>query len=45
MLWTEVWGPFVTADSWWWDDAACVDECVELGTFWEYHMIEAVKDG
>ncbi|KAF4582971.1 hypothetical protein GQ602_006115 [Ophiocordyceps camponoti-floridani] len=45
MLWREVWGEYVTADSWWWDDAACVDECLELGTFWEYHLIEAVKDG
>ncbi|POR35730.1 Uncharacterized protein TPAR_04081 [Tolypocladium paradoxum] len=45
MLWREVWGDYVTAGSWWWDDAACMDECLELGTFWEYHMIEAVKDG
>lgn len=44
MLWRDVWGEHVTTDSWWWDDAACVDECVELGTFWEYHLIEAVKD-
>ncbi|KJZ79349.1 hypothetical protein HIM_01500 [Hirsutella minnesotensis 3608] len=45
MLWMEVWGPLVTADFWWWDDPACVEECLELGTFWEYHLIEAIKDG
>lgn len=44
MLWRSVWGEHVTGDSWWWDDADCVDECVELGTFWEYHLIEAVKE-
>ncbi|PHH61231.1 hypothetical protein CDD81_665 [Ophiocordyceps australis] len=44
MLWRQVWGAFVTADSWWWDDPAIVDECLQLGTFWEYHLIEAVKD-
>ncbi|XP_044721901.1 uncharacterized protein HRG_04816 [Hirsutella rhossiliensis] len=43
MLWRTVWGEHVTANSWWWDDRACVDECVELGTFWEYQLIEAVK--
>jgi hypothetical protein len=44
MLWQETWGAFVTADRWWWDDARCVDECVKLGTYWEYSIIEAVKD-
>ncbi|RDA94700.1 hypothetical protein CP533_6718 [Ophiocordyceps camponoti-saundersi (nom. inval.)] len=45
MLWKEVWGEYVTAGSWWWEDEACVEECLELGTFWEYQLIEAVKDG
>lgn len=44
MLWAEVWGRYVTADKMWWDDAECVKECLELGTFWEYHSIEGVKD-
>jgi SAM-dependent methyltransferase len=43
MLWREVWGGFVTSETWWWEDAACMQECLELGTFWEYHMIQAVK--
>ncbi|KAH6994874.1 hypothetical protein EDB80DRAFT_652774 [Ilyonectria destructans] len=45
MLWMEVWGAFVTAEKWWWEDEKCVEECLELGTFWEYKMIEGVKDG
>lgn len=43
MLWREVWGDFVTASSWWWDDPACLQECLELGTYWEYYSIVAVK--
>lgn len=45
MLWIEVWGAFVTAEKWWWEDEKCVEECLELGTFWEYTMIEGVKHG
>ncbi|CAM1510231.1 Fc.00g005660.m01.CDS01 [Cosmosporella sp. VM-42] len=44
MLWMEVWGDYVTAGCWWWEDAACVEECLHLGTFWEYNVIEGVKD-
>jgi hypothetical protein len=44
MLWKEVWGTFVTGNTWWWEDQACVDECALLGTYWEYSIIEAVKD-
>ncbi|KAH7152903.1 hypothetical protein EDB81DRAFT_718510 [Dactylonectria macrodidyma] len=43
MLWLEVWGTFVTADKWWWEDEECLQECLELGTFWEYKMIEGVR--
>lgn len=43
MLWREVWGGFVTSDTWWWDDAACMQECLERGTFWEYYFIRAIK--
>lgn len=42
-FWMEVWGPFVTTDQWWWEDSACVEECLQLGTFWEYSVINAVK--
>ncbi|KEY65939.1 hypothetical protein S7711_07744 [Stachybotrys chartarum IBT 7711] len=42
-LWMEVWGPYVTAEKWWWEDPVCVDECLQLGTIWEYHLIEGVK--
>ncbi|KAK2072280.1 hypothetical protein P8C59_006644 [Phyllachora maydis] len=45
MLWQEIWGGFVKNDTWWWDVPECVEECVQLGTRWEYSMIEAVKDG
>ncbi|KHO00940.1 uncharacterized protein MAM_01718 [Metarhizium album ARSEF 1941] len=43
MLWRQVWGEFVTSDTWWWEDPDCMQECLELGTFWEYHSIQAVK--
>lgn len=43
-FWQEVWGTYVTADKWWWEDDACVEECLQLGTFWEYRVIEGVKD-
>lgn len=54
MLWKEVWGRHLrpkTVDEagsntnmvWWWEDAACMAECAQLGTFWEYHSIEAVR--
>lgn len=45
MLWTEVWGQFVKANTWWWEDQAIVDECNRMRTTWEYSKIEAVKDG
>ncbi|RSL57156.1 hypothetical protein CEP54_008423 [Fusarium duplospermum] len=45
MLWMEVWGDYVLGDTWWWEDEDCVRECLELGTFWEYKMIEGFKDG
>jgi hypothetical protein len=44
MLWMEVWGTFVAADKWWWEDPVCVQECIQLGTYWEYNLIEAVKE-
>ncbi|RFU76946.1 hypothetical protein TARUN_5294 [Trichoderma arundinaceum] len=44
VLWVEVWGPYVTCSKWWWDDPACVAECLELGTFWEYHAVKGVKE-
>ncbi|KAH7032856.1 uncharacterized protein B0I36DRAFT_320178 [Microdochium trichocladiopsis] len=44
MLWQDVWGPFVKAERWWWDDHAIVQECVEFGTRWEYSHIIAVKE-
>jgi hypothetical protein len=44
LLWQETWGSFLNADRWWWDDPECVAECLDLGTYWEYSIIEAVKD-
>lgn len=42
-LWQENWGSYVHAKNWWWDDPTCVEECVNLGTYWEYSIVEAVK--
>ncbi|KAK3940787.1 hypothetical protein QBC46DRAFT_312766 [Diplogelasinospora grovesii] len=44
MLWQEVWGPFVTGNNWWWEDEACIEECLRLGTCFEFHLIDAVKE-
>jgi hypothetical protein len=44
MLWMEVWGSHISADTWWFDDPEILEECNSLGTFWEYHIIEAVKE-
>jgi hypothetical protein len=44
MLWMEVWGAFIAAEQWWWEDTECVQECIRLGTYWEYNLIEAVKE-
>ncbi|RYP50061.1 hypothetical protein DL768_004347 [Monosporascus sp. mg162] len=43
MLWQEVWGRFVRADGWWWDEEDIMQECGEYGTTWEYSHIVAVK--
>lgn len=44
MLWQEVWGPYVTASRWFWDDAECAEECRRLKTTWEYHVVDAMKE-
>ena len=43
MLWLDAWGQYVHATKWWWEDPDIMDECSRLGTFWEFHLIEAVK--
>ncbi|KAI0157337.1 hypothetical protein GGR57DRAFT_500957 [Xylariaceae sp. FL1272] len=43
MLWQEVWGPFVHATKWWWEEDEIVEECVESGTHWQYSHIIAAK--
>lgn len=45
MLWQEIWGPFVTAEKWWWEVPKIVEECVERETHWEYSIIAACKSG
>lgn len=42
-LWQDIWGPYVTADRWWWEDEGCREESIRLGTVWEYHIVDAVK--
>ncbi|KAK1469546.1 hypothetical protein CMEL01_01313 [Colletotrichum melonis] len=44
MLWREVWGQYITADQWWWENPRIVEECEQLKTAWEYSIIEAVKE-
>ena len=44
MLWQEVWGQYVNAEKWWWEEPRCIQECIDSGTYWEYTLIEAVKD-
>lgn len=44
MLWQEVWGSFVRAKSWWYDEEDILQECRENGTYWQYAHIVAVKD-
>lgn len=43
MLWQEIWGRFVQAERWWWEEEDIVQECIEMGTFWQYSHIVAVK--
>ncbi|TDZ21456.1 hypothetical protein Cob_v005640 [Colletotrichum orbiculare MAFF 240422] len=44
MLWKEVWGQYITANRWWWEYPAIVEECNSYKTAWDYSVIEAVKD-
>ncbi|EEU37637.1 uncharacterized protein NECHADRAFT_97614 [Fusarium vanettenii 77-13-4] len=45
MLWMEVWGEYITVDTWWWEDLEIIEECVRLQTTWEWRLITACKDG
>ncbi|KAL2672411.1 hypothetical protein Neosp_013120 [[Neocosmospora] mangrovei] len=45
MLWMEVWGEYITVDTWWWEDPEIIEECVRLQTTWEWRLITACKDG
>ncbi|OTA67693.1 hypothetical protein K449DRAFT_182362 [Hypoxylon sp. EC38] len=44
MLWQEIWGKFVHADRWWWEEEDIIQECLERGTYWQYSHIVAVKN-
>ncbi|KAK0635689.1 hypothetical protein B0T17DRAFT_503195 [Bombardia bombarda] len=44
LLWREVWGRYVLGSTWWWDDADCVKECAERGTYFEYFVVKAVNE-
>jgi hypothetical protein len=44
VLWKETWGSFVNAKRWWWEDPECVEECLRLGTYWEYSIVAAKKN-
>lgn len=43
LLWKQIWGPFVSGDTWWWEVPEIVDECREKQTHWEYSVIAACK--
>ena len=43
-LWEETWGGLVEGRGRWWDDLEITEECVRMGTTWEYLIIEAVKE-
>jgi hypothetical protein len=44
MLWREMWGGFAETRSWWWEDAAVLDECRSYGTRWDCALVRAVKE-
>ncbi|KAH6669146.1 hypothetical protein F5X68DRAFT_176159 [Plectosphaerella plurivora] len=44
LLWKEVWGQLIEADTWWWEDPAIVEECQARETTWAYSKIEAIKE-
>ncbi|KPM43933.1 hypothetical protein AK830_g2571 [Neonectria ditissima] len=44
MLWIEVWGEYVVADKWWWEDPTIVEECSQWETCWQWQLIRAVKE-
>ncbi|KAJ2902312.1 hypothetical protein MKZ38_000702 [Zalerion maritima] len=44
MLWLEVWGGYIHASKWWWEDPDIMEECNSLGTYWEFNLIEGVKE-
>ncbi|KAF2965222.1 hypothetical protein GQX73_g8357 [Xylaria multiplex] len=44
LLWQEVWGGFVHASRWWWEEKEIVQECINLGTHWQCSHIIAVKE-
>ncbi|KAI2609288.1 hypothetical protein GGR54DRAFT_651861 [Hypoxylon sp. NC1633] len=44
MLWQEIWGKYVHADRWWWEEDDIIQECIERGTYWQYSHIVAVKN-
>lgn len=43
MLWKEMWGAFVEAKGWWWEDGGILEECERLRTCWEWSVVDAVK--
>jgi hypothetical protein len=44
MLWQEIWGKFVHARRWWWEEDEILQECIEYGTYWTYSHVIAVKE-
>ncbi|RDW82610.1 hypothetical protein BP6252_03722 [Coleophoma cylindrospora] len=45
MLWKEIYGPYVSGRTWWWEDEEIIEEVSQLGTRWDISIIEAIKRG
>lgn len=52
MLWEEMWGGYCVDVAGrggramrWWEDEEIMEECVRMGTTWEFLFVEAVKEG
>lgn len=45
MLWQDMWFKNVCVKVWWWEIMECVEECIQFGIYWEYFIIQVIKNG
>lgn len=43
-FWKLIWGTFIAADKWWWQDRRILEECKFLKTRWEFHAFSCSKE-